>query len=291
MTTRKTIRSLSRTATRWTAWSSRLAARYQRWADATRRPLLLHARWRMPALLMQRWCSFHADFHTLVNISAGGHGTRPRARPHAGASQMEFSPARSLLQRHGLQAAHQARQAEALARRLEFQRAAPTPAAAGVLWGAMPAAIARTQREHLASTFGRHVSPQYRSLTFSPHMPPHHRFSVSPTSSILRRHELLRHDAEPTQVSRLLARRLRRVSEAFPNMAPMALRKQPAPPVAPRLPPAEALTERSSFERRVPRPGDAPPAVPAVSVEQLTSQVLKHIDRRVIARRERMGQV
>jgi hypothetical protein len=71
----------------------------------------------------------------------------------------------------------------------------------------------------------------------------------------------------------------------------MALRKESASPVASKLPPVEVLAERRLFEQQVRRIGDAAAATPAVSVEQLTSQVLQHIDRRVIARRERMGQV
>ncbi len=71
----------------------------------------------------------------------------------------------------------------------------------------------------------------------------------------------------------------------------MALHKEPAYPVASKVPPVEALSERRLFEQQVRRAGDAAATMPAVSVEQLTSQVLQHIDRRVIARRERLGQV
>jgi hypothetical protein len=241
--------------------------------------LLLRARlWRMPAQLMQRWLSFHVDFHTLVNVSTGGRGAYPFPRTPGGARQTQFSPVRSLLQRHGLQATHprmefsslllqphglqatqQARQAEMPTRRLEFRRAAPLPAMAAVHRAATLASIADFPGERRTSIFGGHVP--------------------------------LRYDADRTPVSRLLARRLRRVSEESPNRVPMALRRDSAPPATSRLPPVEVLAERRLFEQQVRRIGDATAATPAVNVEQLASQVLQHIDRRVIARRERMGQV
>lgn len=71
----------------------------------------------------------------------------------------------------------------------------------------------------------------------------------------------------------------------------MALRRESAPPAASRLSSAEMPAERRLFEQQVRRIGDTTAAPPAVNVEQLASQVLRHIDRRVIARRERMGQV
>jgi hypothetical protein len=200
----------------------------------------------MPAQLMQRWLSFHADFHTLVNVAIGGRGNHPLPRTPGGARQMQFNPVRSLLQPHGLQATQQARQADTPARRLEFRRAAALPAMAAVHRAATLASIACAPEEHRTSISG---------------------------------------------LSRLLARRLRRVSEESPNGIPMALRRESAPPAASRLPPAEVLAERRLFEQQVRRIGDATAATPAVNVEQLASQVLKHIDRRVIARRERMGQV
>jgi hypothetical protein len=172
---------------------------------------------------------------------------------------MQFNPVRSLLQPHGLQAAQQARQADTPARRLEFRRAAALPAMAAVHRAATLASIACAPEEHRTSISG-------------PYVP-------------------LRGDVDQTPVSRLLARRLRRVSDESPNRIPMALRRESAPPAASRLPPAEVLAERRLFEQQVRRTGDAPAATPSVNVEQLASQVLKHIDRRVIARRERMGQV
>lgn len=101
----------------------------------------------------------------------------------------------------------------------------------------------------------------------------------------------LRDHADQTPVSRLLARRLRRSSEESPRRMAMALRRESAPPAASRLPSIDLPAERRLFEPQLRRTGEAAAATPAVNVEQLASQVLKHIDRRVIARRERMGQV
>ncbi|MEY9697575.1 hypothetical protein ABIE71_000318 [Bradyrhizobium diazoefficiens] len=108
---------------------------------------------------------------------------------------------------------------------------------------------------------------------------------------ISRPHMRLRDDADQTPVSRLLARRLRRPSEESPKRTAMALRRESAPPAASRLPSIDVPAERRLFEPQPRWTGEAAVATPAINVEQLASQVLKHIDRRVIARRERMGQV
>jgi hypothetical protein len=92
------------------------------------------------------------------------------------------------------------------------------------------------------------------------------------------------------EASRRFTRRLRRVSEAGIDRPPLALRRDPAPPIAPARPSADVPMARRWFEPQTERQVELAAAAATVNVEQLASQVLKQIDRRVIARRERMGQ-
>ena len=88
-----------------------------------------------------------------------------------------------------------------------------------------------------------------------------------------------------TEIERTLVRRTRRVDETAPS--PMQLRRTPPhAAAAPGLPP-EAGPSRQ-WQRMTGR--DAEQAMPAIAVDQLTTQVLRELDRRVTARRERMGQ-
>lgn len=259
MKTGKTIQPLLNAATPWSAWALRLMARHRRWADAPRATLLLHARLsRMQSQLMQRFLSFHADFHTLVNATIDCRGTHSLAQLPAGARQMQFNPVRNLLRSPGAQTAQLVQQADTPARRLEFRRAA------------LPAMMA-LQRAVMLASIGP-APEQQRTQISRPQM-------------------RLRNDADQTPVARLLARRLRHPSDESSKRIAMALRREAVSPATSRLPSAGMPADRRLFEQQVHRIGDATAAPPAVNVEQLASQVLKHIDRRVIARRERMGQV
>jgi hypothetical protein len=106
------------------------------------------------------------------------------------------------------------------------------------------------------------------------------------------RQHAVRREAEATDVSRRLAERVRRVPEAALPATPMALRREPRPAVISQPPSIEEFATRSLSDWRTRQHSASPPmAAPSVNIDQLASQVLKQIDRRVVARRERMGQV
>lgn len=123
----------------------------------------------------------------------------------------------------------------------------------------MTLAIARTTSEHLSTTLNRHFS--------------------------------IRREADFQEVSRRLTQRVRRVNEVSTVNPPMALRLAAANRVTPKHVSSEAMPEPNSFEKRSSPQSVPAMSMPALNVELLADQVLKQIDRRVVARRERMGQI
>jgi hypothetical protein len=109
-------------------------------------------------------------------------------------------------------------------------------------------------------------------------------------STLIHRLRTVRRETEVTEISRRLAERVRRVPEALSPPAPMILRSEPQ---AVRPPPSfEEASAPTRWQDPPIRPSPVPPAAIApVNIDQLTAQVLKQIDRRVVARRERLGQV
>jgi hypothetical protein len=65
----------------------------------------------------------------------------------------------------------------------------------------------------------------------------------------------------------------------------MTLRREPVRTAVSKEPPVERNGRRSEL------PIAQPPAMPAIDVNQLAEQVIRQIDRRVVARRERMGRI
>jgi hypothetical protein len=99
-----------------------------------------------------------------------------------------------------------------------------------------------------------------------------------------------RRETKVTEISRRLAERVQRVPETLPQPAPMALRSEFR--AVRRAPAFEETSGPTRWQDPPNRPLRVPPtAVPPVNIDQLTVQVLKQIDRRVVARRERLGQV
>jgi hypothetical protein len=99
-----------------------------------------------------------------------------------------------------------------------------------------------------------------------------------------------RRETKVAEISRRLAERVQRIPETLPPPAPMALRSELR--VVRRPPAFEETSEPTRWQDPPNRPPRVPPtAVPPVNIDQLTAQVLKQIDRRVVARRERLGQV
>lgn len=259
---RKTIQRIPGIKTRWAAWVSQLLARHERWTDAQRLPFQLHVRLcRTPLLLYQRWLSFHTQVHPQLNLSIAACGVWNIATTDAYAPQMVFLQSigsviqKSLL----LETKRRAQRSGVLPQQFEFRKAAPAPLKVDRPQLAMTLATARMRTEYL--------------------------------SSILHHNSWMRQESEFTQVSRRLTQRAQRVNEVSPVGPQMSLRKETMVTAASTRSASETMQEHSSFERKG-SPQTVPAmVVPQLNVEQLANQVLKQIDRRVIARRERMGQV
>src|ERR1044071_3605550 len=262
MKKRKNIRPVPVMASRWTAWASQLTARRARWTDASRLPLPLHATLgRTLVLLSQRWSSFQTQLQPQLKLSISACNVWNIEPANVYAPQMIFLKSfAGLIQRSPvLETERKTQQAVARQTLLEFRRALNEPfVKESVPQVAMTLAIARTRAEHLSTTRQRHFS--------------------------------IRQEADFTEVSRRLTQRLQRTHEESVIRQPMALRKEAPVGAMPNKVSAEAMTEHGSFERRSSQQSIPAMAMPELNVEQLANQVLKQIDRRVIARRERMGQ-
>ncbi|SRR5260221_9454456 len=95
---------------------------------------------------------------------------------------------------------------------------------------------------------------------------------------------------------RSLAGRMRRMDDLTPAAAARVVRRNPDGAVSEAISSAREVPGWLESRRGVPpvEPGGAPAAaIPplAVNVEQLTDQVLRQLDRRLIASRERMGRI
>jgi hypothetical protein len=98
-------------------------------------------------------------------------------------------------------------------------------------------------------------------------------------------------EAQVREISTLLTQRVKRISEPAAVQTPMALRAPAASRATAVEPAVEVMRSRNAFERRN-APATMPSmAPPPLNVEMLANEVMKQIDRRVIARRERMGQI
>jgi hypothetical protein len=264
MRRRKTIRSLPVVTSRWTVWAAQLAARHRRATDLSRLTLLLQ----MPALartlvfLQQRWLSSSLRVQPQLNLSISSSSVWNVGASNAYTSQKTFL--NSLLIAI---AGSRTPGSESGVRRTDppsllfenRKRAAAGHTQESQPRLAMTLAIARTTAEYLSTTLNRHFS--------------------------------VRRDAYFMEASKLLTERVRRVSDGSVVHPPMALRLSPANRVTPQHVFSEAMPEVNSFERL-----SSPPSVPAIAMqalnfEQLADQVLKQIDRRVVARRERMGKI
>ncbi len=262
MRQRKNIHPVPIMASRWTAWASQLAARRERWTDASRLPLPLHATLgRTLVLLSQRWLSFQNRIQPQLKLSISACNVWNIGPANVYAPQMAFLKLfAGFIQRSLVLETERNRQQAVVRQTLfEFRRAVSAPfVKEDVPQVAMTLAIARTRAEHLSATFQRHFS--------------------------------IRQEADLTEVSRKLTQRLQRTHEESVIRSPMALRREALVGATPKKVSAEAMPEHGSFERRSSQQGVPAMAMPELNVEHLANQVLKQIDRRVIARRERMGQ-
>jgi hypothetical protein len=261
MRKRKSIRPLPIVASRWLAWAARLTGQHRRWADGPTAPLLFHiALLRDLILLQQRCFSFHTRVQPKLNLSISGNyewngGVKNLYAPHA--AFLKLFSGNSVYQPFTLNE-HRGKEISALL--LQYSRMPRVPVTREIV-ARQPLAlvVARTKTEHLSSKF-------------------HQQFSS-------------RHELEITKVSERLIRQVQRVNETTAASPTMALRKEI--PAAVSLPgmSADARAERGLLES--PPKGTAAQAttMPALNVDQIANQVIQQIDRRVIARRERMGRI
>jgi hypothetical protein len=215
---------------------------------------------RTSILLQQRWLASYVTIQPKLNlaISTGGVWNAWNSSLHA--SRLTLLKSLSLtLAAPGTQGTEAVvRRADPPAMLFEKGRGADSGVARETgPRSALTLAMKRTTREHVSTTLNQNFSVRRR--------------------------------ADFMEVSRSLTQRVRRLSDPEAFQPPMAFRSAASNRVSPQRTSAEATMERNSFERQSTQ--QAAPAMPAVSVEQLADQVLKQIDRRVIARRERMGQI
>lgn len=263
MMRRKTIQPIPCLKSRWTAWASRLAANRGRWTDAQRLSLPLYVRWgRTPLRLYQRWLSFHTQIHPQLRLIVAASGVWNIGSTDASAPQMVHlqSFAASIQKALALQTESRIRLLDGSPQKLENLKSTPAPSRKeSAQAAAMTLAASRTRTEHLSSMFHRNIS--------------------------------IRRESEFTEMSRRLTQRSQRVNEAAVVGTQMALRKEAPVAAMQAHAPSEPAQELSLLERRSSPRTILPMARSPLNVEQLADQVLKQIDRRVIARRERMGQV
>lgn len=265
MRRRKAIRPLSLITSRWTAWAAQLAQCHGRMTDVSRLHLLL----RMPALartlilLQQRWLATNFNLQPQLNLLLSNRNAWNARTSNVYATQMTLLKSISIAMAGSRFAATApgSQRTDLPGPSFEhWQRAPADPAGQSWSQSAMTLAIRRTAAEHLAVT--------------------------------LNQNSYVRREANFIEVSKLITERVRRLSDSVAvQPPPMAFRTSPAVRVTPQHLPAEAMLQASTFEKRSSTGSLPAMAIPALNVEQLTDQVLKQIDRRVIARRERMGQI
>jgi hypothetical protein len=265
MSRRKPIQPLSVITSRWRAWATQLAQRHGRMTDVSRLHLLL----RMPALartlimLQQRWLATNFNIQPQLNLLLSNSNAWDARTSNVYATQMTLLKSISMAMAGSRTAATAPGSPPTDLRLSSFehrQRKAADTTSQSRPQSAMTLAIKRTAAEHLATTLNQSF--------------------------------YVRRGANFMEVSKLLTERLQRLSDTVASPSPpMAFRTSPAARLTPQHLPAEAMLQASTFEKRS-SPGSLPAlGIPALNVEQLTDQVLKQIDRRVIARRERMGQI
>jgi hypothetical protein len=261
MRKRESIRPLPTMPSRWLAWAARLTGQHRRWADAPTAPLLFHvALLRNLILLQQRCFSFHTRVQPKLNLSISGNyewngGVKNLYAPHA--AFLELFAGNSVYRSFTLNE-HRGKEISKLL--LEYSRMPRVPVTRETVTH-LPLAlvVARTKTDHVSSKLHQHFSS--------------------------------RHEVDIRKVSERLIRQVQRVSETTMASPPMALRKE--------IPAAVTLPGMSSEPRAERGLHESPPrwtaaqavTMPALNVDQIANQVIQQIDRRVIARRERMGQI
>jgi hypothetical protein len=117
------------------------------------------------------------------------------------------------------------------------------------------------------------------------------RWSSTDLSTMVSQKFLVQRETQFREVSTQLTQRLKRISELVVEPVPKALRTPQPNRVATAEVVAEMLKQRDVFQSPTTAKHGPQVMQPPLNVELLADQVMKQIDRRVIARRERMGQI
>ena len=264
-TRRVTPRRRAPRANRWDAWVSRLTRRFGRWNSADRLALPLHAGVaRAVVQVLARWTAAPWNVLNRLDLTLGGdsvaltqlHQTFARAIPQVTAI------AQTVVHHHAHAAA-----AERVGEAPRRQEQAPAP-------------VAREMVRRVPDA-GRTPRPMAQALA----------------RLTMEHHAVLHVQRRRRQEFEIAAERLVHRSERWEvrsgERAEMRLAARTAAPRA---------AAESSFTTEWRTPSSAPasrhaaftqpaPAPPAVNIEQLADQVMRQLDRRVIAHRERMGRI
>lgn len=111
-------------------------------------------------------------------------------------------------------------------------------------------------------------------------------------ASLLERRFVEKRDGHATRTAERLALRSNRIERFSFNERTMTLRGDSASVVSPAAKSVLSTASASTGMRQTSSHSEPrPPAAPAINVDQLAEQVIRQIDRRVIARRERIGRI
>ncbi len=108
-------------------------------------------------------------------------------------------------------------------------------------------------------------------------------------ATLLERRSVERRDTVSLRTSERLVHRCDRVERMAVHERTMTLHRQPGAITTSAVEVASRPGARMPGDRPTYLPAPPPPAMPNINVNELTDQVIRQIDRRVIARRERMG--
>jgi hypothetical protein len=260
MKRRRSVRPIEQISSRSLAWADRLTQRYGRLTEVGRLSMLLcvPSVARTLVLLQRR-------FTTLLTLSP----------------QLNFSINRNSLTNSWMRQVNTTQQMTLL-KTLSLAHIASRAGTAGT---PTRAADSKSQEDIYKELHVREYESRRRlALTLAIN-----RTSTDLSSTLSKKFSLQR-ELQFREVSTLLSQRTRRVSESVETRVPMSFR---APATSPRVSAeavADVLQRRDAFESSG-RGNVSQLMQPALNVELLADQVMKQIDRRVIARRERMGQI
>jgi hypothetical protein len=263
MRRRRAVNRISVLPSRSLAWAAQLRQRYVRFTDFSRLRMLLY----VPALartlvsLQQRRFTSLVNLHPQLNLSLKRQNVLNTWTNNMSAPQMTLVNLLSL--------------ANLVAR-------AGTGEAATSLAGSSSSVLEDLRRTRHVQDYENH---NRLALTLAIN-----RTSSDLTTTLSRKFQVQR-EAQVREVSTLLTQRMKRISEPSTVQTPMAFRAPVADRFTATEPSVEAMRSRDALERRS-APTTMPSITPpALDVELLANEVMKQIDRRVIARRERMGQI